>query len=256
MLTLLALVALVVALLAMVAAWLALRTLGRLRRSITALGRDTGRGRESFLEAVARHIELTERTRQQFDELSLSLLGAVERLESNSQRGTDATYGAFTAEIEAVRTDAAARIEASRGEVAARFEQLKQIVDVELARIREGVDAQQHTALADISAERSRLAADNTAAKNQLRAAIERVEQAIEGSLRRVALVRFDAFDDLSGRLSFCLALLDARGDGVTLTSLAGRTETRLYAKPITAGKSVAELSPEEHQALTAALGR
>ncbi len=66
--------------------------------------------------------------------------------------------------------------------------------------------------------------------------------------------VRFDAFDDLSGRLSFSLALLDGRGDGLALTSLAGRNETRLYVKPINAGQAEAELSPEERQAVDAAL--
>ena len=75
-------------------------------------------------------------------------------------------------------------------------------------------------------------------------------------SLRNVALVRFDAFDDLSGRASFALALLDDAGDGITLTSIAGRTDSRTYAKGIVAGKCEQELSPEESEAVAAAVAQ
>lgn len=74
------------------------------------------------------------------------------------------------------------------------------------------------------------------------------------GALCHVALVRYDAFADLSGRMSFSLALLDDRGDGVTISALAGRTDTRVYAKSIAGGKGEHELSPEELQAVQAAL--
>jgi hypothetical protein len=252
--TALTVVALAFGLLGMVAGWLALRTLGRLRRSIGVLGRGAGGRRESFLEVVSRQIEITERTQQQFEELNLNVMAAVERYEASTRREAAAVQGSFAADLQAVRADSAAQMTATRADVVAELDALKQIVNAELAQIRQGVEEQRDSAYDDIAAERVRLAADNTLAKNQVRAAVERVEQAIDGSLRRVALVRFDAFDDLSGRLSFCLALLDGRGDGITLTSLAGRTETRLYAKPINAGKSVGELSPEERQALDAAL--
>lgn len=75
-------------------------------------------------------------------------------------------------------------------------------------------------------------------------------------SLRNVGLVRYDAFNDSSGRMSFSLALLDDAGDGVALTALAGRSDTRLYAKGINSGMSEQELSPEEEQAVGAALAR
>ncbi len=75
-------------------------------------------------------------------------------------------------------------------------------------------------------------------------------------SLRNVALVRYDAFDDLSGRMSFSLALLDDDGDGVALTAITGRTDTRVYAKGIDNGSGEHELSPEEQQAVAAALRR
>jgi hypothetical protein len=77
------------------------------------------------------------------------------------------------------------------------------------------------------------------------------------GLLRNVALVRYDAFDGMSGRLSFSLALLDESGDGVTISALAGHSDTRVYAKGVAGGKPVdQQLSPEEHQAVDAALDR
>ena len=54
--------------------------------------------------------------------------------------------------------------------------------------------------------------------------------------------------------VSFSLALLDERGDGVTISAIAGRTDTRVYAKGVAAGKGEHELSPEESQAVAAAL--
>ncbi len=70
-------------------------------------------------------------------------------------------------------------------------------------------------------------------------------------ALRHVAVVRYDAFPDMGGRLSFSVALLDDAGDGLVLTSINGRSETRTYAKGIKAGKSEHSLSPEESQALS-----
>jgi hypothetical protein len=74
------------------------------------------------------------------------------------------------------------------------------------------------------------------------------------GSLGNVALVRYDAFTEMSGRMSFSLALLNERGDGVTISAIAARTDTRVYAKGITGGKGQQDLSPEERQAVAAAL--
>lgn len=88
----------------------------------------------------------------------------------------------------------------------------------------------------------------------QAQRGVELLRGDLARTVQRVALVRFDGFDDQSGRLSFSLALLDGRGDGVTLTALTGRSDTRLYAKPITAGTGVVDLSPEERQAVSAAL--
>jgi len=75
------------------------------------------------------------------------------------------------------------------------------------------------------------------------------------GALRKVALVRYDAFADLSGRMSFSLAVLDDSGDGVTISAIAGRTDTRVYAKSVVKGAGEHELSPEERQAVSSAMG-
>ena len=69
-------------------------------------------------------------------------------------------------------------------------------------------------------------------------------------SVRDVAIVRYDALNEMSGHLSFSVALLNTVGDGVVLTSINGRGSTRTYAKPIVAGKGEQELSPEEAQAV------
>jgi hypothetical protein len=65
-----------------------------------------------------------------------------------------------------------------------------------------------------------------------------------------VALLRYDAFEDVGGRLSFSCALLDDHGSGVVLTSINGRHETRVYAKPIHEGRSDYNLSAEEEEAI------
>ncbi|MEV5000174.1 DUF4446 family protein [Nocardioides sp. LML1-1-1.1] len=70
------------------------------------------------------------------------------------------------------------------------------------------------------------------------------------GALRHLAVVRYDAFDEMGGRLSWSLALLDDAGDGVVLTSIRGRNEARTYAKSVAAWSSDQELSPEENEAV------
>lgn len=75
----------------------------------------------------------------------------------------------------------------------------------------------------------------------------------LSDALRHVAVVRYDAFGDMGGRLSFSAALLDDAGDGLVLTSINGRSETRTYAKGVRAGGSEHSLSPEEEQAIARA---
>ncbi|HWJ66912.1 MAG TPA: DUF4446 family protein [Nocardioides sp.] len=70
------------------------------------------------------------------------------------------------------------------------------------------------------------------------------------GALRHLAVVRYDAFEEMGGRLSWSLALLDDAGDGVVLTSIRGRNEARTYAKSVAGWSSDQELSPEEDEAV------
>jgi hypothetical protein len=72
-------------------------------------------------------------------------------------------------------------------------------------------------------------------------------------ALRDLAVVRYDALSEMSGQLSFSVALLNALGDGVVLTSINGRQETRTYAKIVRSGEGAQALSPEEEQAVRSA---
>lgn len=74
-----------------------------------------------------------------------------------------------------------------------------------------------------------------------------------ERALRDLAIVHYDALKEMSGHRSFSLALINAVGDGVVVSSINGRTETRTYAKAVQSGHAVETLSPEENQALRAA---
>lgn len=75
----------------------------------------------------------------------------------------------------------------------------------------------------------------------------------IAQALRHVAVVRYDAFGDMGGRLSFSAAVIDDQGDGLVVSSIHARGESRTYAKGIVGGGSDATLTPEEQQALAAA---
>ncbi len=76
----------------------------------------------------------------------------------------------------------------------------------------------------------------------------------LRDGLSRVAVVRYDAFEDMGGALSFSAAMLDERGDGVVFSAINGRSETRTYAKAIHGGASEHHLSDEEEAAVRQAL--
>lgn len=89
-------------------------------------------------------------------------------------------------------------------------------------------------------------------------ALVERAEnqlgKSLAAAIQKVALVRFDAFDDVGGKLSFAAALLNDQGDGVVISSINGRQESRIYAKPVKGGESIYNLSVEEKEAIGQAL--
>ncbi len=74
------------------------------------------------------------------------------------------------------------------------------------------------------------------------------------GAVSQLGIIRYDAFEDMGGALSFSAALLDDRGDGIVLSAINGRTETRCYAKPVERSVSDHELSLEEEAAIATAL--
>ena len=94
------------------------------------------------------------------------------------------------------------------------------------------------------------------AAVRALNATDKGQQQLIEGAVRRVGLVRYDAFEDVGGRLSFSCALLDDHRNGVVVTSINGRQDTRVYAKPVVEGRSAYNLSVEEEEAIRQASER
>jgi hypothetical protein len=72
----------------------------------------------------------------------------------------------------------------------------------------------------------------------------------------RLTLLVYVAFEDVGGHLSYSAAFLDEAGDGVVLTAINGRAETRSYAKPVRGGRSDHNLSDEERTAIALAMGQ
>lgn len=110
-----------------------------------------------------------------------------------------------------------------------------------------------------VAIERQRLQTEQTATavRAELAATVTHLLTETGRGLRRVAMVRYDAFEELAGRLSFSLALLDDHGDGLTISAINGRADSRVYAKGVQACAGAGqELSPEEQQAVTAAMAR
>lgn len=80
------------------------------------------------------------------------------------------------------------------------------------------------------------------------------LEQRLDGCVAHTALVRYDAYNELSGHQSSSLALLDARRTGVVVSSIVHRDQARVYVKQLHDGEAELELSPEEQSAVDAAL--
>jgi hypothetical protein len=90
----------------------------------------------------------------------------------------------------------------------------------------------------------------------RMKAEHDQMAALIPSVIRHVGLVRFSPFHDTGGDQSFALALLDGQGDGVVVTALHSRTDSRLYAKPIEHFSSSYSLTPEEREAMDRALKR
>jgi hypothetical protein len=88
-------------------------------------------------------------------------------------------------------------------------------------------------------------------ALNKLHHELEHLSQR---TIQKVAVIRYNPFADTGGDQSFAIALLDSLGNGVVVSSLHSRTDTRVFAKPVTSGRSKFQLSDEEQDAIKKAL--
>jgi len=82
---------------------------------------------------------------------------------------------------------------------------------------------------------------------------ISQLEALAKTAKRHVGLIRYDAFEDVSGKQSFALAVFDSEGNGAVLTSVVGRMDCRVYAKPLVNMQSERMLSQEERRAIAEA---
>ena len=92
-----------------------------------------------------------------------------------------------------------------------------------------------------------------TTEQTQQRMAV--AEHRLDGTISHTGLVRYDAYNEMSGRQSTSIALLDSRKTGVVLSSIHHRDQARMYAKGVREGVGELELSPEEAEALRVAIG-
>jgi len=79
------------------------------------------------------------------------------------------------------------------------------------------------------------------------------LDRVLQTAIQRVGMVRFNPFEETGGDQSFAIALLDQHGNGLVISSLHSRAETRVYAKPVEGGRSRYALSDEEEEALAQA---
>jgi hypothetical protein len=89
---------------------------------------------------------------------------------------------------------------------------------------------------------------------HQVLAEIEEQKRLTQKSMGPIGIVRFNAFDEMGGDLSFAIAILNGQKNGVVISSIYGREEQRTYAKPIENGSSVYLLSDEEKEAVKLAI--
>jgi hypothetical protein len=136
------------------------------------------------------------------------------------------------------------------------------VVAVRLRRLRRAQAAVLGTAGAqDLVAHAAALQDDFRALRDwmeEMAASLDRrmhtAEDRLDGAIAYRALVRYDAYNEMSGHQSTSIALLDAHRDGVVLSSIHHREQARLYAKQVRDGRGELELTPEEAEAVRLAL--
>ena len=116
----------------------------------------------------------------------------------------------------------------------------------------QGVDLVGHAAALDASFRALHSYVTDVAERLDGRVGI--AEARLDGALAHCGLIRYDAYNEMSGRQSTSIALLDSACNGVVLSSIHHRDTSRLYAKQVAEGKGELKLSPEEEEALRIAL--
>jgi hypothetical protein len=109
-----------------------------------------------------------------------------------------------------------------------------------------------HAARIEDAFEALRLYVDDVALRLDDR--LNAVEAALRGTIAHRALVRYDAYNELSGQQSMSIALLDDARSGIVLSCIHHRDQARVYAKQVVDGQGELELSPEEAEAVRVAL--
>jgi hypothetical protein len=91
-------------------------------------------------------------------------------------------------------------------------------------------------------------------ALDEVTAALGRLERRVDATVSRLAVVRYDAYENTGGHQSASVALLDASRSGVVLSAIQGRDYARIYVKELDDGRAAVSLSPEEQQAVERAM--
>jgi len=125
-------------------------------------------------------------------------------------------------------------------------------LDADQRRALDGVEVDVIATLARQRRRLDELDADVVAA----RAHTDEVERRLRSTVSRIGVVRYDAYEDIGGELSFTAALLDEHGDGIVLTSITGRTGGRTFLTSVTDGVGSQLLSDEEVAAIASARER
>lgn len=89
---------------------------------------------------------------------------------------------------------------------------------------------------------------------DDLAAALARMERRVDSTVSRLAVVRYDAYEQTGGHQSASVALLDASRSGVVLSAIQGRDYARIYVKELDDGRAAVALSPEEQEAVERAM--
>jgi len=116
----------------------------------------------------------------------------------------------------------------------------------------QGVDLVSHAAALDASFRALHGYVGEVAERLDARVSV--AEGRLDGAISHCGLIRYDAYNEMSGRQSTSIALLDSSRNGVVLSSIHHRDQARLYAKQVSEGKGELKLSPEEEEALRIAL--